>query len=212
VLVAGGAYQASAEIYDPATGTWTLTGSMSTGRDAHTATLLRDGRVLVTGGRRVNSLAQAEIYDSNTGSWSSAGTMSAARATHAATLLPNGGVLVTGGFDYGAGRTLATTETFDPATGSWTSAGSLSAARNLHTATLLPDGRVLVTGGSGTTNSLPLATCLAAPETSGSRGRCHLQFSFRVESIPGSCSSSNCFMLSYLHAVPDCLAEDGNRR
>src|SRR5450759_5128006 len=72
VLVAGGAntngYLASAELYNPATGKWTFTGSMQTARDGHRATLLQNGQVLVAGGINVNGIvASAELYNPATG-------------------------------------------------------------------------------------------------------------------------------------------------
>ena len=100
VLVAGGfddwAALATAEIYDPATGTWAPTGSMVEGRGYHTATLLPDGRVLVAGGRSNNSstghaLSSAELFDPATGTWTPTASMSRGRAYHTATLLPTAG-------------------------------------------------------------------------------------------------------------------------
>src|SRR5262249_10311963 len=67
---------ASAEVYNPATGTFTATGSMAAPRESHKATLLSDGKVLVAGGIPSSNncclgvTATAELYDPTTGSFS----------------------------------------------------------------------------------------------------------------------------------------------
>lgn len=94
-----------AELFDPATATFSMTGSMSTVRENHTVNLLPDGTVLIAGGASIfetNTLttlavASAEIYDPGAGSFSATGFMTTPRFSHAAVMLNNGQVLLTGG-------------------------------------------------------------------------------------------------------------------
>lgn len=108
VLVTGGSnfvsgILASAELYDPVTGTWTGAGRLNVARWHHTETLLSDGTVLVAGGlSRQNSLTSAEIYDPVTGSWTVTDSLNEARGLHTATLLLDGSVLAAGGNNNGA--------------------------------------------------------------------------------------------------------------
>jgi N-acetylneuraminic acid mutarotase len=155
-----------------ATGTWTATGSLITGRAEHTATLLSDGKVLVAGGipdgTEQLELASAELYDPSTGTWSATGTMTTPRSNHTATLLANGKVLVAGGVCSPATTkgcpsvidpdgAIAAAELYDPATGKWTATGSMTTERYLQTATLLDDGDVLVAGAEHTDGILASA-------------------------------------------------------
>jgi hypothetical protein len=142
----GGVEVSSADIYDPAARTFTATASMTSERAGHAATLMNDGRVLITGGGRGGATmsASAELYDPAAGAFAATGDMTDARAYHTATLLGNGKVLVAG-----AGwRTLQGADLYDPVAGAFATTGLMSAARGLHTATLLPSGQVLVAGGS----------------------------------------------------------------
>ena len=134
-----------------APGSVRLTGNMEVDRSWHRAILLRDGRVLVTGGfdSYGNALSSAEIYDPSTGQFVDAGNMTSRRATHSATMLLNGEVLIAGGCASTDPEALASAELYDPDTGRFTPTGDLQVARVAPEATLLADGRVLITGGLG---------------------------------------------------------------
>lgn len=128
----------------------TLVGALSEARSMHTATLLGNQKLLVTGGwDGAEALATAELYDIVSQTWTSLeNEMSSVRRGHTATLLPNGKVLIVGGDD-GAGAYVATAEVFDPATSTFTeTTGAPLVGRTGHTATLLDNGNVLIAGGS----------------------------------------------------------------
>lgn len=128
------------------------TGKLASTRMLHTATLLADGRVLITGGL-VNSVLDAvdtaELYDpaANTSTMLSA-RMTSLRNQHTATLLPNGKVLIAGGSSHGDGDAMSTAELYDPATQAFAAlSATMRSPRGWHTATLLPDGQVLFVSG-----------------------------------------------------------------
>lgn len=183
----------SAEVLDPVTRTYELTGSLITARRDHSATLLRSGEVLIAGGTEASvggkGVKSAEIYDPASGTFRTTGSMVNVQYGHSAMLLPSGKVLTLGGMlqhapemydpetetfseapraatDANGPSCLGfapystvlpsglvlntgrqTTELYDPDTGACTSTGAFHAPRAHHTATLLPSGKVLIVGG-----------------------------------------------------------------
>ncbi|AUX23564.1 uncharacterized protein SOCEGT47_040910 [Sorangium cellulosum] len=160
VLVTGGTASSSShsstatvEVYDPVTNAWTGLQSMTDLRTLHTATLLQDGKVLVTGGRRyvppssTTALASTEIYDPAAMQWVSTPLMANAHGWRAATLLHDGRVLAAGAD--GVSHTSA--DLYDPATDTWTEAAPMAGSHRWHTLTRLGNDKVLVAGDSSTT-------------------------------------------------------------
>jgi hypothetical protein len=130
-----------AEVYDPDSGTWTATGRRVNGVGS-TATLLRDGTVLVIGYDETG-----ELFDPDSDTWSVTGKMTDPRHSHVAILLPDGDVLVAGGHAPGDQPT-DSAELYDPDTGTWTAIASMHSPRDAIQGFLLPDGKGLVVGGS----------------------------------------------------------------
>jgi len=136
----------SAEIYNPASGTFSPTGNLTVRRHKHDATLLADGRVLIVGGSDEHdgrgTYRDGEIFNPSTGAFTGVGNMNAARYKLQGTtvLLRDGKVLIAGGSNRA--------EVFDPTTNRFSFAeGDMGARRLFATATLLKNGQVLITGG-----------------------------------------------------------------
>jgi hypothetical protein len=144
------------ELYDPATGTFSLTAPIFTDSSSSMrTTLLLNGNALVDDGDN------AGVYDPSNGSLTVNGNLTTPRQDHTATLLPDGTVLIAGG-DFAAGNRA---EIYRPGSASFSPIGDMTIPRFLHTATLLPDGRVLVAGGLPYTTTTTSSAELYAPPT-----------------------------------------------
>ena len=157
VLIAGGqtnrayppAVLRSAELYDPATGTFTATVDMASGRGGHSATLLADGTVLIAGGADFDGvnifLSGAEIYDPVKRAFRATGSMMTGRAGPSAALLPNGKVLIAAGHN-GDDGPITSVEIYDPHTGAFSLAGVTGFPSSVGPAimSVLPNGKVLI--------------------------------------------------------------------
>jgi len=171
------------ELYDPKTRRWALSFDQRAKRFAHTATLLEDGRVLITGGTASSAaLAATELFSPVTGVFADANPLNTARAGHAAVRLPGGKVLVAGGRapDPG-GAALASAELYDPAANAWSAVDPMLTPRagagysEGPAAVLLTGsaeqcgancGKVLVVGGT----DQPSAELFGAPPEDGGGG------------------------------------------
>lgn len=177
VLIAGGFSEdinanpqtslATCELYDPSGGTFALTGSLGSARQDHSAAMLQNGKVLITGGHFTSfpsggggtagpAISAAEIYDPANGSFAAAGAMIVARFWHSSTTLKDGRILIAGGEDVGSPITIFNSaEIYDPSKNTFTAVGSMSTPRAFHTASLLSDGTVLIAGGISGLTPLP---------------------------------------------------------
>jgi len=142
-------------VVDPS---FSATGSMTTARNAHTATVLPSGKVLIAGGfSDSDDLSSAELYDAASGTFTATnGPLITARVYHTATLLPNGKVLIAGGQN--GSDVLNTAELYDAVTDTFTATSlPMTSARQYHTATLLQNGKVLIAGGQNNSGALNTA-------------------------------------------------------
>ncbi len=200
VLVVGGANssgipQTSAELYDPSSGTFSITGSMNFPRQNAGAVLLADGRVLVVGGWTIPGGGQttaAEIYNPETGTWTPASSMHSMRTSalgQSPILLPDGTVLIAGGDGE------ATSEIYFPDEDIWDTPVNMGQARAGAATALMFDGRVLITGGNNMgLPSLTLASTqiyvpavmelLPQPQQFFSRSQISMEFTLLRSQLP----------------------------
>ena len=166
-----------AEIYDPAVGTWSVTGSLPGTRYNNFIAALPNGNALIAGGVAHNILptylASTAVYNTVTGTFAASGSMATARVATGgagdngtAVVLENGDVLVTGGSNISG--MLSSAELYTTTTGLWTATGSMATARTYNTTTLLQDGTVLVVGGQGNASPTLASAEIYTPKVSWS--------------------------------------------
>ena len=130
----------------------TPSGSMSSPRAAHSATLLASGEVFIAGGCAIDSCemdargATTELFDPATGRFRAGPRLLRPRVSHSALRLPDGRVLIAGGWL--GGRPTASTELFDPRQNAVAAGPSMTTARGGFAVAPLGRGRFLFTGGT----------------------------------------------------------------
>ena len=173
VLVAGGSFYSgtadrillsTAEVFDPTTAKWSMTGAMHQARDESQAVTLTDGRVLAVG-RDSSNVATAELWDPATGKWSNAGSLATDRFAYSLVALPDGSALVAGGEGRAGGAILTSAERFNPAALTWSSAGNMQTAAAGRMAVVLANGKVLFAGGWASVRSYLTASEVYDPAT-----------------------------------------------
>ena len=148
--------RADGEVYDPVSDKWLAAVPMTTARAGHTATLLQDGDVLVTGGCATSmcdpTLSSSERWRSGEG-FRAATAMMSARHHHTAERMGDGSVVVAGG----CAQTgcLANAEAYDAAGDRWLDAGKFTIERGFHAETMMDDGRMLIAGGCNGNTCIP---------------------------------------------------------
>jgi hypothetical protein len=189
VLVAGGIdgngnSLASAEIYDPATGTFTPTGNMLVPDSDFAAITLANGKVLIVGG------STPQLYAPTTGTFSATGSMVTPRRACVAALLGNGKVLIAGG--YYAGRNapgLVNAELYDLATGTFSVTGNMNVPRisaypYFNESVLLGNGKVLVVGGITSYDSAEIYDPATGKFSLTGSGPVYSQYGFPIVLLP----------------------------
>lgn len=155
----GSSALASAEIWDPATEAFAMTGSMLAPRVRHAATILRDGRVLLLGGLGPGGTIVSEFWEPTSGAFRAAAVLDPPLNAGTPTLLPNGDVLVIGGGQAGMWR---------PATGTFEPVSGFADITGVTSATVLLDGRVLYIGTSSPVPAVYVASAGQQPVRVGS--------------------------------------------
>lgn len=151
VLISGGLDPAPAELFDPATATFSAIKQTETNH--YLATAMADGRVLVTGGQNAagETLRSAATFDPIANTFQPTGEMAVPRVKHAAALLTDGRVLIIGGSDNrGYSNRFTSTEIFDPASGRFAPGPDLQWGRHKirDAVVVMPGGDVLIAGGA----------------------------------------------------------------
>ena len=144
--------QASAEIFNPTTRSWTPVASLNEGRAWHEAQLLPSGRVLVVGGENQagDVLASSELYDPATNTWASGPRLPEGAEDMASLVLPSGRVLVAGGFGRSMESTMSSIDQvnlYDESADCWQPLPPLNTARWHFGLVRLPNGRIMAPGG-----------------------------------------------------------------